>query len=486
MVSTAVYRRVLALLLTGTLLLFALALQVAPARAAAQGKLRPFVVNHKDLGGLQFPPDTNYCVQNLNRLCYQPAQLQKAYNLAPLYAQGYDGRGRTIVIVDSFGSPTIQNDLHVFDQTFHLPDPPSLKVISPAGAPPPFDPTNSDMVGWAQETTLDVEWSHVMAPGANILMVTTPVSETEGVQGFPEIVFSENYVIDHNLGDVISQSFGATEATFPDRQSILNLRSAFVNALFHRVTVLGSSGDEGSTDLLPDTSCCYPTQVNSWPSSDPLVTSIGGTQLHLDEQGNRVAPDNAWDDPSSEFFPGDPTTYAATGGGPSHVFKRPLFQIGVKNVVGGARGTPDISMSGACNGAVDYYYTFANTARGPWHLVCGTSESSPLFAGIVAIADQVAGKRLGWLNPQLYLLGHLHTFGLGGAGIQDVTIGDNHNTFADANNNLITVPGFPATPGYDMASGWGSVDANRFCRELARLGGSSDRSSEASDAAALH
>jgi subtilase family serine protease len=127
-------------------------------------------------------------------------------------------------------------------------------------------------------------------------------------------------VINRNLGDVISQSFGATENTFPDRQSILNLRSAFVNALFHRVTVLGSSGDEGSTDLLADTSCCYSAQVNSWPSSDPLVTSIGGTQLHLNEQGDRTAPDNVWNDASKDILAdddSDPTTYAATGGTPT-------------------------------------------------------------------------------------------------------------------------------------------------------------------------
>jgi subtilase family serine protease len=150
-------------------------------------------------------------------------------------------------------------------------------------------------------------------------------------------------------------------------------------------------------------------------------------------------------------------------------------------VVDGARGTPDISMSGACNGAVDYYYTFANTSNGPWHTVCGTSESSPLFAGIVAIADQIAGKRLGWLNPELYLLGGLQKFGLSG-GIKDVTIGDNHNTFFDVNHNLVTVPGFNAAPGYDMASGWGSIDANRFCRALAGTGGVSENSQEAKDA----
>jgi subtilase family serine protease len=99
--------------------------------------------------------------------------------MLPLYRQGLTGKGKTILIVDSFGSPTIQDDLKVFDQQFGLPDPPSLKVIQPAGQVPPFDPTNSDMTGWATETTLDVEYAHAMAPGANIVLAETPVSETE-------------------------------------------------------------------------------------------------------------------------------------------------------------------------------------------------------------------------------------------------------------------------------------------------------------------
>ena len=115
------------------------------------------------------------------------------------------------MIVDAFGSPTIERDLKKFDQDYGLPDPPSLKVLHPVGAPPPFDVNDDDMVGWAFETTLDVEYAHAFAPGAAIVLVETPVTETEGVQGFPEIVRAENYVIDHNIGDVISQSFGATE-----------------------------------------------------------------------------------------------------------------------------------------------------------------------------------------------------------------------------------------------------------------------------------
>src|SRR5438105_3495437 len=290
----------------------------APAPVSAvTAHLVPAVVGHIDANALKDPPTTAFCRANLHISCYRPAQIQKAYNLAPLFARGIDGRGRTIVIVDAFGSPTIKDDLKTFDQTMGLPDPPSFRIIQPAGdvAPYPADPFGAaDRSGWAAETTLDVEWSHVMAPGANILLVETPQSETEGVQGFPEIVRAENFVIDHNLGDVISQSFGASEPTFPNRDSILDLRSAFFNARRHHVTVLGSSGDAGATDLLADTSCCFPTRTNSWPSADPLVTSMGGTQLNLDDAGNRLSPDQAWND-----------GFGATGGGPSAVFGRPEF-----------------------------------------------------------------------------------------------------------------------------------------------------------------
>src|ERR1700737_860137 len=256
----------------------------------------PLIAKHLTIPGKKNqPPTTAECRTFFGISCYQPAQFQKAYNLLPLYAQGFNGAGRTIVIVDSFGSPTIKDDLKFFDQTFNLPDPPAFNIITPAGSIA-FDNTDSVMLGWAFETTLDVEWAHTIAPGASILLVETPVAETEGVQGFPEMMLAENYVIDHNLGDVISQSFGATEQTFNSPQDILNLRSAFVNAQLHNVTVLGSSGDAGATDLLPDTSCCSPFRVNSWPSSDPLVTSIGGTQLLLDAAGNRLAPDVVWND----------------------------------------------------------------------------------------------------------------------------------------------------------------------------------------------
>lgn len=429
------------------------------AAQSSKGRLGTVAVprpQHIELGAiptLTFPPTTAYCLANFGLHCYQPFQLAKAYNLNPLHEAGIDGRGTTIVIVDSFGSPTIQNDLHVFDQTFGIPDPPSLSILQPAGPVPTFDPTNGDMLNWASETTLDVEWAHVFAPGAAIVLVETPVSETEGVQGFPEIVQAENYIIDNDLGDVISQSFGATEETFPSPDSILALRSAFKNARKHKVTVLAASGDTGATDFELNLMDLYPMRVNSWPSSDPLVTSIGGSQLTLDDAGNRLAPDVVWND-----------GFGAGGGGVSAVFRRPEFQENVRNVVGRQRGTPDISMSSSCDGFVVYYYSF-QPGRVGYHLVCGTSEATPEFAGIVAMADQVAGRRVGQLGETLYDLGKR-------SGIVDITIGNNSfGPFTNSDGNTYTVVGYPARPGYDLASGLGTVNAVKFVRALAAEAG---------------
>src|SRR5438132_5387973 len=123
-------------------------------------KARPLI---HEIGSLQSPPTTADCLNIFGFHCYQPSQLQRAYNLNSLHEDGIDGRGMTILIVDSFGSPTIKHDLHEFDEQFGLPDPPSLVVRQDAGPVPAFNVHNSDMTGWAAETTLDVEWSHVFA-----------------------------------------------------------------------------------------------------------------------------------------------------------------------------------------------------------------------------------------------------------------------------------------------------------------------------------
>jgi subtilase family serine protease len=420
---------------TGALVLGAIA-------GAATAVAEPMHVLPAGNRTFEVPPTTAFCQQNFAINCYQPFQLTRAYELNSLHASGVDGRGETIVIVDSHGSPTIAKDLQTFDKTFGLPNPPSLTIRQDAGPVPAFDPGNPDDINWGVETTLDVEWSHVFAPGANILLEETPVSETEGVHGFPQIVEAENYVIDHHLGEVISQSFGATEQTFPNAEAILNLRSAFKNAARNQVTVLGGSGDTGATNYTYFATSLYPYRVNSWPSSDPLVTSVGGTMLTLNGDGVRLARDVVWND-----------GFGAGGGTVSSVFARPWYQDGLRSVVGDSRGTPDISLSAAVNGAVDIYYTFQPGFNG-WNIVGGTSEATPEFAGIVAMTDQVAGHPLGELNRYLYRIPE------GTHGLLDV---------AQGNNSFGGVRGYNAGPGYDLASGLGTVDAARFVPALASL-----------------
>ncbi len=464
---------------------------VAVPAAVAAVRLVPDSTGHVLFtSNLAQPPTTAECETAFDIACYQPFQLQSAYDLQPLFNQGINGRGETIVIVDAYGSPTIQSDLATFDQAFHLPAPPSFRVIQPVGYVPSCttDPEGAgDCYGWGTETSLDVEWAHTMAPDANLLLVESPTTETEGITGFPDIIAAENYVVEHHLGQVITQSFGATEQTFSPGQltPYSSLRSAYENAEANGITVLAASGDQGSTDYLGDLSCCYSTRAIDWPSSDPLVTAVGGTQLHISGNGYVTAPASVWNDSSTTVgVPGPAYTWGASGGGLSTVFSRPSFQNGVASTVGNHRGTPDIAMSAAVNGAVDFYQATAVyggvTYQGGWGIVGGTSEASPLFSGIVALADQYAGHSLGYLNPDLYTLAEQ---GGHGSGIVPVTQGSNTYTFciaADVDPNtgacasssdLVTVPGFNANGYYNDATGWGTVDAARFVPALARGAG---------------
>ena len=273
----------------------------AVAAVGAAVQVVPFATGHIVAAGkMKQPPTTAECESDFGIACYEPFQLQQAYNLAPLFSKGIEGQGETIVIVDAFGSPSIASDLQTFDSDLGLPNPPSFRVITPEG-PITTNPTNctsvysptgpdlcSDYYGWTDETSLDVEWSHVMAPKANIFLVETPMTETEGIYGLPQIVAAESYVVEHHLGGVITQSFGANERTFTSPSQIYSLRSAYVNAARHGRTVLAASGDQGSTDYYCDPSsgcadpnnaiCCSSIRSIDWPSSTgPLPTASGRT-----------------------------------------------------------------------------------------------------------------------------------------------------------------------------------------------------------------
>jgi subtilase family serine protease len=378
-----------------------------------------------------------------------PGQLRTAYNIGPLAARGITGRGQTVVIVDSFGSPTIRSDLAKFDIHFGLPAPPSLRIIQPAGRVPRYRPT-ADRLSWASETTLDVEWAHVVAPGASIVLAETPTSENEGTTGFPQIVTAEKYVLRHRLGQVISQSFAATEQTFPSRRALEGLRAPYTLAARDHVSVLTATGDAGATGFTNSMQSYYPTRAVSWPASDPLVTAVGGTQLSLRASGARRKPDVAWAD---------------GGGGQSLVFARPSYQSRVRAVTGSRRGVPDISMDASCRSPVAVYASFPGTGTDHWTALCGTSLATPLMAGLVALATQVAGHSLGLMNPALYAMAARHSLG-----IIDIRSGNNTFSFVRRGKRT-TVRGFGARAGYDLVSGLGTVNAAYFVPGLARQAG---------------
>lgn len=377
--------------------------------------------------------------------CFSPEQIQTFYNLNPLYNKGFTGRGQTIVIIDSFGSPTIQQDLKVFDQTFGLPEPPSFKVLAPLGQPDPNDP---QAPGWAGETTLDVEWAHAIAPGASIVLLESPVAETEGVQGFPEFEQLSTYALDNHLGQVITQSYGASEPTMVGDVCNENLGSGesllqnydqtvYQRAEQEKVTVLASSGDAGATNEDCTTANNYTYRNVGWPASDPLVTAVGGTKLTLGNRSGAYGSEKVWNEEGG-----------ASGGGISQFYAEPDWQKHLPNQssLKGKRGLPDVSWGAAVNFAL--YSSFDSSNVG-WSAIGGTSAASPQWAGLVAIANQMAGKPLGFLNPALYKLA--------GKGFHDITSG---------NNSLDGVAGFQASQGWDMATGWGTPDAAALLPQL--------------------
>jgi subtilase family serine protease len=455
---------------------------VAVSRAVAPAVvIWPSVVRLQH--ALRALPTTAYCEREFKIACYTAGQLQRAFNLTPLYRRGITGKGETIVVVDSFGSPTVRHDLAVFDRASGLPPPPALTIIQPAGRVGVYQ-ADAAREGWAGETDLDVEYAHAIAPGARILLVETPTAENEGTTGFPQIVEAETYVIDHHLGGVISQSFSATEQSFARPAQVLDLRGAYELAARRGVTVLAASGDSGAADVRYDGYTYFLHPVTSWPDSDPLVTGVGGVQLHLNAAGADVARPTVWNDsfstPTLTYITGSgQDSPLASGGGTSVIFRRPAYQDAVAAAVGSRRGVPDISMSGACSAGADMYQSFAGQPAG-WYPACGTSEATPELAGIVALIDQLAGHPVGLINSYLYLLSRYRA-----AGLVDVVSGNNSVRFRQGGKWHV-VTGYAARRGYDLASGVGTVNARYFVPELACLARhSGDSQSRAAQACRL-
>lgn len=380
--------------------------------------------------------------------CYDPYQIRHAYHIDTLISAGLTGKGKTIVIVDAFQSPNIVQELNFYGTFYGLPSlnglgapfDPSLGTFSqvaPDGLTP-FVTGDPNMTGWAEEISLDVLWAHAIAPGANIVLVLAKSNDDA------DILSATEFAVDHGLGDVVSQSFGENEAC-ADPTLLAQEHQLFAKATLKHMTLFASAGDSGSAQPTCDNSALV--LAASTPASDPLVTAVGGTELHAagyclvalacDPAKNPVRGtyegEIVWNEPE----------IGAGGGGFSVVYDEPSYEEGT--IHGGKhRGEPDVSYSAAVEHGLLTYIDIPGLPVG-MYLFGGTSAGSPQWAAILAIADQKVGYNLGFINKALYHIGQArgHDF----ASFLDVTIG---------NNAFGGIPGFSAGPGWDAASGLGS------------------------------
>jgi subtilase family serine protease len=438
----------------------------------------PAISDYQLLSGSLTPPGEAACLA-IGRRCFTPTSMQNSYNLPPLYAAGNEGQGVTIAIIDSFGNPNMASDLANFDTQMGLPHMCGEPGAACGVGAPTFThvywngktqvkspPPNSEGTGlqerdgWVVETALDVEWAHAMAPKADILNVTTNPAETQGVQGLPAMMNAEQFIVDHHQASVITQSFGTTEENFNGTQSLLNLRHAFISAAASGITVLAATGDFGTANpgkTPVENPTTIPFQTVNWPASDPLVTAVGGTYLCTNPVTG-IGVDSADPPAACQAHPGvREVGWIDSGGGFSHIFGAPGYQGTLpagSTPIGAMRGVPDVGFQASARTGPLVYATGAGA--GGWFIVGGTSCSSPQFAGLVAIADQIAGHGLGLINPTLYALSAGPNYG---TYFYDVTTGTNQ---ADP-----TVPGFPATTGWDPVTGLGTPNAAALVPALA-------------------
>jgi len=435
------------------------------------------------------PQGIPFCHSGL--VCYTPQFIKSAYN----FPTTLDGSGQTIVIVDAYGSPTIAQDLATFDAVFGLPAPPSFTVICPpGGCPTPSIGAASanahkggnphGVLSWSFETSLDVEYAHAMAPGANIVLAVAMSSSGNDINAI------ESKVIPMFPGAIMSQSFGIPEAAVHGNniqfaQADQNYREAMALGW----TVFASAGDSGATNG-------YATPNAGFPASDPYLTSVGGTMgdpylkgpfngagcttstcsaglaLYDNSTGaclghgssliftcspNGYGGEQVWNEPAYAA----PGNLATGGGAPSSIFPTPSYQSGLGL---SSRTVPDVSYNAAIDGGVlvpwsaypqAYGYPAGTTLL---FVVGGTSAGSPQWAAIAALANQAAGQSLGFLNPALYAIGHGGHYG---ADFHDITVG---------NNQLTGTPvGFSAATGWDDATGWGTPNVSNLIPDLVSL-----------------
>jgi subtilase family serine protease len=451
--------------------------------------------------------------------CYTPQQIRSAYAVdavPPITVNGQTvanyGQGQTIVLVDSYGSPTATADLQKFHDTFfaNLPNP-DFNEVYPLGNPNFPSSSNSkgksgptSAAGWSGEATLDIEWSYAIAPLAHIVLLAVPPAETEGVQGFPNLFKAISREVGSTPpGTVFSMSFGVTEQTFGGAAAAQTAKfdQVFQQGLAKGDNFFAATGDYGTYNAAKQAKNTanynYPTV--GWPATSPYVVAVGGTQLQYgwtwDPTSNDPSTSGYWNS-----TPGGDTQAVwneswapiATGGGASVIYPRPAWQT--VTGFGNSRLVPDVSWNAAVNGGVDVYITAypqynCGNNTGCWSFSGGTSAATPQTAASVALvnaARAAAGKApIGFLDAILY----------SGAGASDYTDvvpvhqGTAPASFGGANvtasgavstvdksagdlvdNQLWEVPvaGYPTTSGYDPTTGWGVPNVASLVTDLSK------------------
>jgi subtilase family serine protease len=397
-----------------------------PARPGTAGSTDTAAVHHALSCG---PPD--YYIQ-----CYSPGQYQAAYGVTPLLHSGITGKGETLVMPELANRPgpnftDIRKDLAAFDHKFGLPAA-KLKVTTTlAGASAPY-------VAGTEEVE-DTEIMHAIAPSASLNVVLVPADATTSAANFTAAITGTIHAAITQHAAVVSIS-GSHGEHFFTRAQVTSLHTALRQAAGHHVTVVASSGDTG---VISDNG--PPVQV-SLPASDPLVLGAGGTALNASTITGAYHGEMAWNADTE-----------ASAGGYSSLFPRPAYQDGVASI-GPMRGVPDVAADADSSTAMTLTFT-----GGVLYPAQGTSAAAPLWAAVIALADQDAGHHLGFVNPAIYAIARGPAYH---RAFHDVTIGDNSVFWP---TRLFT--GYTAGPGWDPVTGWGSPNAQNLVPLLAHCRG---------------
>jgi subtilase family serine protease len=427
--------------------------QAAAGGATASGTAQPSPVS-------RLPSSTGLC--GSGDTCYTPQQLQVAYGVKPLLDRGIDGRGETVVLpelAESRLNPPLVTDLRqdmaAFDGRFRLRAARMRVVTTLAGS-------GSAWLAFGEEV-LDAEVVHALAPDANLVILLLPSTSLDNTPNAMAAALAE-LRLGPALGGVMSISaagqIGGEHCV--SRAQAGHLNTALRAAVGRGLTVVTASGDIGAAayqcDLysaLTGTPPVNPARGVLLLASDPFVLSAGGTALTASHAGAWIS-ETAWGLASGN--PGNAGgSFQASGGGFSELFARPSYQAGVPGI-GATRGVPDVSADASDRPGVAV--VFSNGTQNMVQSHGGTSASAPIWAALIALADQYAGRHLGLVNPAIYQIARSPRYH---QAFHDITTGNNTVRFPPT-----TVTGYRAAPGWDPVTGWGSPNAQVLIPLLAR------------------